>query len=183
MCKITKLFEIMKQRGIKAKELSEAIGASTGNISDWKSGRSSPNIEVLPKIAEFFNVSTDYLLGLDDVPNRNAPLSDDIQELIDLYSSLPERKQGEVKGFIKALIEPSSKTANGADNDIIETPKGRYKVAHAAAFGGGTMDILIPADVSYDEINRLIDENKALQRHRKNEKVADELIEKIKNKE
>ncbi len=120
MCKITKLFEIMEQRGIKAKKLSEAIGASTGNISDWKSGRSSPSIEVLPKIAEFLNVSTDYLLGLDDVLNRNTSLSDDIQELIDLYNSLPERKQGEVKGFIRALIEPSRKTDNDADNDIIE---------------------------------------------------------------
>lgn len=66
MCKITKLFEIMGERGIKAKELSEAIGVSTGNISDWKSGRSSPSIEVLPKIANYFSVSTDYLLGLDE---------------------------------------------------------------------------------------------------------------------
>lgn len=70
MCKITKLFEIMEERGIKAKELSEAIGVSTGNISDWKSGRSSPSIEVLPKIAKYFNISVDYLLGLDDIPNR-----------------------------------------------------------------------------------------------------------------
>lgn len=67
-----------------------------------------------------------------------------------------------------------------SDDGIIETPKGRYKVAHAAAFGGGAMDILIPADVSYDEINRLIDENKALQRQKENQKVAEELKEIIK---
>nr|MDE5577593.1 helix-turn-helix transcriptional regulator [Oscillospiraceae bacterium] len=61
--------------------------------------------------------------------------------------------------------------------DTIETSKGAYKVARAAAFGGGTADIEIAADVSHDEINRMIDENKALQRRRKNEKVADELID------
>ncbi len=120
MNKIPILFELMKNNNIKQQQLSEAVGVSQGNVSDWKSGRSSPSIEVLPKIAEFFNVSTDYLLGLDDVLNRNTSLSDDIQELIDLYNSLPERKQGEVKGFIRALIEPSRKTANDADNDIIE---------------------------------------------------------------
>lgn len=66
------------------------------------------------------------------------------------------------------------------DDDIIETPKGRYKVAHAAAFGGGTMDILIPADVSHDEINRLIDENDAMRSQKENQKVAEELKEIIK---
>lgn len=66
------------------------------------------------------------------------------------------------------------------DTEIIETPKGRYKVAHAAAFGGGTMDILIPADVSSEEINRLIDENESLQRQKENQKVAEELKEIIK---
>lgn len=67
-----------------------------------------------------------------------------------------------------------------SDDGIIETPKGRYKVAHAAAFGGGAMEILIPADVSYDEINRLMDENEALQRQKENQKVAEELKEIIK---
>lgn len=110
MCKITKLFEIMGQRGIKAKELSEAIGASTGNISDWKSGRSSPSIEVLPKIAEFFNVSTDYLLGLDDIPNRKeektaSNLKDDKQELFNLYNHISKRDQGKLIGYAQRLVE------------------------------------------------------------------------------
>ena len=132
-----------------------AIGLSNSIATKWKNG-AYPSGDILVKLSEYFNVSVDYLLGLDTEPNRNTPLSDDIQELIDLYNSLPERKQGEVKGFIKALTEPSRKTANNADNDIIETPKGRYKVAHAAAFGGGTMDILIPANASPDEINRCL---------------------------
>lgn len=70
MSKIPILFELMKNNKVTQQQLSEAVKVSQGNISDWKSGRSSPSIEVLPKIAEYFNVSVDYLLGLDDEPNK-----------------------------------------------------------------------------------------------------------------
>lgn len=117
MCKITKLFEIMGQRGIKAKELSEAIGASTGNISDWKSGRSSPSIEVLPKIAEFFNVSTDYLLGLDDKPNKkenSSPLSKNEKECLTKFKMLTETEQGKILDRMDVFIEEREAKRKGA---------------------------------------------------------------------
>ncbi|MCL2698474.1 MAG: helix-turn-helix domain-containing protein [Oscillospiraceae bacterium] len=44
---------------------------STGNVSDWKSRRSKPNIDTLPKIADYFDVSVDYLLGRTDNPKVN----------------------------------------------------------------------------------------------------------------
>ena len=61
--KIPVLFELMKARGINSTQLSEAIGVSTGNISDWKKGRSSPSMEKLAKLSQFFDVSVDYLVG------------------------------------------------------------------------------------------------------------------------
>ena len=61
--KVDKIFSLMSERGISAKELSEKTGISSGNISDWKSGRSTPKGETLIKIADYFGVSVDYLLG------------------------------------------------------------------------------------------------------------------------
>lgn len=63
MSKIPKLFELMNKKGVTAKKLSVDTGISTGNISDWKSGRSKPSVEKLKVLAEYFHVSTDYLLG------------------------------------------------------------------------------------------------------------------------
>jgi transcriptional regulator with XRE-family HTH domain len=62
------LQELLNDRGMKA-ELSEKTGISTGNISDWfNPGKSAqPNADALYKIAEFFECSVDYLLGLTDV--------------------------------------------------------------------------------------------------------------------
>lgn len=63
MSKIPILFELMDQREITAKKLSIDTGISTGNISDWKSGRSKPSAEKLAILAKYFDVSVDYLLG------------------------------------------------------------------------------------------------------------------------
>ena len=66
MCKIPVLFILMEEKKVTQKALADAIGVSQGNISDWKSGRSSPSSDVLAKIAQFFNVPMDYILGNDD---------------------------------------------------------------------------------------------------------------------
>lgn len=80
MSKIPNLFELMKKDNITQQQLSEAIGFSQGNISDWKSGRSSPSVEALVKIAEYFNVSVDYLLGY----TPKMEVADEKQKFLDL---------------------------------------------------------------------------------------------------
>ena len=61
-------FEKLCKYNVTNKELSEAIGVSTGNISDWKSGKSKPNIDAITKIANYLDCSVDYLLGRTDNP-------------------------------------------------------------------------------------------------------------------
>ena len=63
MVQLDNLFKRMAERGLNAKRLSEATGTSTGNISDWKNGRSVPNAVSLVKLADYFGCSVDYLLG------------------------------------------------------------------------------------------------------------------------
>lgn len=62
---LTNLRNLLKERG-KSEELSKNTGISTGNISDWKSGRSKPGMESLIKIANYFECSVDYLLDRTD---------------------------------------------------------------------------------------------------------------------
>ena len=57
--------ELMKQRGVKAIQLCFAIGVSTGNFSDWRSGRSIPSLHAMIAIADYFDVSLDSLCGRD----------------------------------------------------------------------------------------------------------------------
>ncbi len=57
------LFQLIEYYGLNEKQLSEATGISTGNISDWKSGRSRPTASKMIVLADFFGCSVDFLLG------------------------------------------------------------------------------------------------------------------------
>lgn len=57
-----KIEELCKEKNITQKELSKSIEISENTIITWKKG-SYPRSDILVKIANFFEVSTDYLLG------------------------------------------------------------------------------------------------------------------------
>lgn len=54
--------------------LANALGISKQCVSNWENDNILPSIEMLIKIANYFSVSTDYLLGLDD--RRYLEISD-----------------------------------------------------------------------------------------------------------
>ena len=60
---IERIISILEIRGLKRADLARHIGKSTGQISMWEKRKSNPPSDMLPKIAEFLNVSVDYLLG------------------------------------------------------------------------------------------------------------------------
>ena len=47
-------------------ELANSLGVSKQCISNWENDNVQPSIEMLVKIARFFNVSADYFIGLTD---------------------------------------------------------------------------------------------------------------------
>jgi transcriptional regulator with XRE-family HTH domain len=60
-------------RGKKTQEdIAKYLGISRARYSHYENGRSEPDNETLKKLADFFNVTTDYLLGRTDTPNREA---------------------------------------------------------------------------------------------------------------
>lgn len=58
--------EILKESGISKRALAAAIGVSATSVSDWSNGNVQPTAENIYLIAEYFHVSADYLLGLED---------------------------------------------------------------------------------------------------------------------
>lgn len=99
--KIPFIFELLESRGISQKQLSDAIQVSTGNISDWKSGKSSPKPDAIIKIAEYLNVSTDYLLGKE---TETVTLSPKQQKVLDLYNSLSPEQQASFEQLLDNLL-------------------------------------------------------------------------------
>lgn len=61
-----KLKELRKEKGLTQKQLAEQLGNAQSAIYYWETNQQEPNISALKKICQFFNVSSDYLLGLEN---------------------------------------------------------------------------------------------------------------------
>ncbi|MWV44422.1 helix-turn-helix domain-containing protein [Paenibacillus sp. HJL G12] len=53
---------LIKLRGMTKKLFCEELGISTGNLGDWKRGKSTPSTNKLVEISSFFGVSLDWLI-------------------------------------------------------------------------------------------------------------------------
>jgi transcriptional regulator with XRE-family HTH domain len=60
--------ELLQKNNVTAYDLHKSTSISQGLLSDYKKGRSTPTSENLIKIADYFGVSIDYLLGHADAP-------------------------------------------------------------------------------------------------------------------
>lgn len=61
-----RLRETRIDRGLSQKQLAEIIKTTNSSISDWENGRSQPDLATIVRLALSFDVSVDYLLGLED---------------------------------------------------------------------------------------------------------------------
>ena len=61
-----RLRELRKEKNLSMKQLAIKLNTTDAAISNWENGINEPKISYLKAMAEFFNVSADYLLGLDN---------------------------------------------------------------------------------------------------------------------
>ena len=87
--------------------LAEAVGASTGLVSAWKAGDKKPSFEYIIKIAEYFSVTTDYLLctSFEGDYSREGRLSETEELLLGLFRKLPDDLHREnVIGYVSGML-------------------------------------------------------------------------------
>ncbi|MBO6264039.1 MAG: helix-turn-helix transcriptional regulator [Clostridia bacterium] len=58
--------DLRKEKNISQSELANAIGVSQKAIDYWERGVNEPKASYIVALADFFNVSADYLLGIKD---------------------------------------------------------------------------------------------------------------------
>lgn len=60
----SKLSSLRENLSLTQDEVSKNLGISNKTLSKWELGASEPNLEMLTKLAKYYNVSTDYILGI-----------------------------------------------------------------------------------------------------------------------
>ena len=61
-----RLLELRKERNISQARLAKEIGVSCGIVCLWETDKSEPTAPNIVRVAEFFGVSADYILGMQD---------------------------------------------------------------------------------------------------------------------
>ena len=108
-----RLKALRKASGLTQIEFSKLFSISAGTIAMWETGKRHPDSETLIRIAQHFNVTTDYLLGFDsNLRPLNAPLS--VGGKIPVLGKIPAGVPIEAIQEIVDEIEISGRFANDA---------------------------------------------------------------------
>lgn len=76
------IFErLLQEKGLKAADVTRATGIKSPVFSEWKKGKSKPNTEKMIKIANFLDVSVEYLMTGKE-PNVDYLYSDENSDLL-----------------------------------------------------------------------------------------------------
>lgn len=78
--------ELLTKYGVTAYRVSKETGISRTTFSEWKSGRSTPKMDKLQKIADYFGVSFAYLMGWDE--NQIDQIAQEREEVLDSISAI-----------------------------------------------------------------------------------------------
>ncbi len=119
---------LRKEREITQEEFAEVLGVSCQSVSRWENDLCYPDIELIPTIAEFFGISTDRLMGIDETKEK------------EMVNSYLEAFQKEIsKGNINECITIARKGVKEFPNNYILLNKLMY-----ALFVSGDDDGNIP---------------------------------------
>ena len=90
---------------VKQKVLAKEFHVTESILSQYLTGRSTISVDVLVKIARYFNLSMDYLVGLTDLPERPMELSEEEGALVESFRSLDEKQRTFLLAMLRVLRE------------------------------------------------------------------------------
>ncbi len=96
------------ERDITQAEFAKIIGVAQQTVGSWEKGKSTPNYELLNKIADYFNVSADYLLGRE---SHNASLSTEQKTILKRFSALTKEGKSALLTVLDSLYKSHSAAA------------------------------------------------------------------------
>lgn len=79
-----RLRQLMESRGLNNKALADEVNITTAALSRYLTGHRTPDLKYVVKLAEYFGVSVDWILGING--DRYEVLPQEIQDIAYLYS-------------------------------------------------------------------------------------------------
>lgn len=113
-----RLKELREERHLTQNDIAKEIKTSQTNIGRWEKELNEPAASFLIRLADFFQCSTDYLLGREDdfgnitiQTEKPAPLPQDEQKLLDTYRQLDTVNKMRVSSYADIRLEEQDQPA------------------------------------------------------------------------
>lgn len=90
--------QLREEKQLTQEQFGKIFGIVKSTVSLYESGKSTPDDELKKRIAEYFNVSLDYLMGVSDIRN---PYKEEDEKLSDLDKFLLELKKKAIERGIE----------------------------------------------------------------------------------
>lgn len=104
------LKQLLDERGISQKWLADAAETKEATISRYVTGvNKSSRLDILVNIAKALNVSTDYLLGLTDIPQYKPDMTAEERVLLSAFRRASERDEGIIWSVLDAYMTPAER--------------------------------------------------------------------------
>lgn len=104
--------ELRKLKRMTQKDLAEAMKVSQQTIGAWETERAVPGADTLNELADYFNVTTDYLLGRPEKKDDDTKFNDidDLDKMIDNARSFGGKQMTEndreiIKAYLKGFYD------------------------------------------------------------------------------
>ena len=122
----SRIKELRKKRGLMQQRLASKLGITQQMLSRYERDVTLIKVDVLKKIAKYFNVTTDYLLGISDVKrdlqrqmNMNETL-DEYYDLVEVYKELDPYDQEMIWSIIQVVKRTSDRRKSDNSTEISE---------------------------------------------------------------
>ena len=145
---------------LSRKDIEQKLGITERNIKSYELGTSKPSLDVLVKLADFYEVSTDYLLGreeqkfVEDVSKMSDNELD--KKLMQFFIQLPEKSKQGIRDFVMSLVSGLSGTESQPQR-IVQTKEPEpqtFKVKEAARHGQSEEKTLTKECLDFIEANQ-----------------------------
>lgn len=105
------LKQLRQAKKLNQREVADALGIAISTLSQWETNKREPDNQSLQKLADYFGVSTDYLLGRTDDPGQKTePAPQNESERLDAefaqkFNLLSESEKQAIAAMIDVVLQ------------------------------------------------------------------------------
>ncbi len=107
-----RLKELRENAGLSQYKFADKFGVAQSTVGSWEAGKREPNFDTMQRLADFFNVSVDYLLGREDTKTP-SPKDESVYVIKDekakimlkWFESLPDHQQDLAIALLRSALD------------------------------------------------------------------------------